>query len=76
MFGTKVFHFRVSIPKEELMRVYTGSAQVLVVRTEEGPSIQLDANHLRAFTTMQGIHGRFKLTVNSKNKFLSLKQVS
>ena len=76
MYGIKKYHFDLHISKDELMRVYTGSAQVLVVRTYEGVTLQLDANHLRQFTTMQGIIGKFVLTVNAENKFISLKQVA
>ncbi len=75
MYGLKKFHFALRIPREELMRVYTGSAQHLVVRCEEGVTLQLDASHLRSFTTLSGIYGRFELVVNAENRFVSLKQI-
>jgi len=57
------------------MRVYRGSAHRLRVRAMEGPIIDLDANHLRRFTTRSGIQGNFVLVVNENNKFLRLEQI-
>ncbi len=75
MFGSSTYTFSVDMSKEELLAVYAGSIQRVRVVTSEGLVIELDAQHLKNFTTMDGIHGTFKLTVNSQNKFLSLRQI-
>lgn len=75
MYGQRQYHFSVSIPREEMLRYYQGTAQHLLVRTTEGLTQDLSAHHLRPFVTAQGIHGSFVLTVSSDNKFISLKQI-
>lgn len=74
MYGYKYYHFSLNISADELKRVYAGFAHKLVVRTDEGIVLELDANHLRSFTTIQGIKGRFVLCTSSANKFVSLKK--
>lgn len=57
------------------MRLYSGSARRLRARSLEGPVVDLDANHLRQFTTRSGINGRFRLVVTAQNKFLRLERI-
>ncbi|MCR5535977.1 MAG: DUF2835 domain-containing protein [Succinivibrio sp.] len=75
MFGPTTYTFSIDMSKEELLAVYSGSIQRIRVTTREGLVLELDAQHLKEFTTMEGIHGVFKLTVNRENKFLSLRQI-
>lgn len=76
MYGQKYYHFRLNIDNDELMRVYTGSAKRLRVRTAEGPVVDLDANHLRQFTTRSGIFGDFRLVVTMQNKFVKIERLA
>lgn len=76
MFGYRYYKFNLNISAEELLRVYTGSARKVMVRTYEGLNLELDANHLRKFTTKDGICGKFVLTTNAENKFISLEKIS
>lgn len=71
----RYYHFYLNIDIDELMRVYRGSAHRLRVRSMEGPVVDLDANHLRSFTTRTGISGSFVLVVNENNKFIRLDRV-
>lgn len=76
MYGQKSFHFRLNIDNDELMRVYTGSAKRLRVKTVEGPVVDIDANHLRQFTTRLGIFGDFRLIVTMQNKFVKIERIA
>ena len=70
----RYYHFYLNIDPDELMRVYRGAAHRVRVRSLEGPVIDLDANHLRRFTTRSGVQGSFVLVVNENNKFLRLER--
>lgn len=72
MYGYKYYHFSLNISADELKRVYAGFTHRLIARTDEGLVLELDANHLRKFTTTSGIVGRFVLQTTSSNKFVSL----
>ena len=75
MFGPTSYTFTINMSKEQLLAVYSGSIQRVRVVTDEGLVLDLDAQHLKDFTTMEGIHGVFKLTVNRNNKFVNLRQI-
>ena len=75
MAGERYYHFYLNISTDDLMRVYTGSAQRLRVRSDEGPVIDIDANHLRSYTTRSGITGHFRLVISESNKFLRLERI-
>lgn len=75
MYGHKYYHFRLNIGPDELMRVYRGAAHRLRVTTAEGLVLDLDANHLRQFTTRTGILGNFRLVTNADNKFVRLEKI-
>lgn len=75
MSDERYYHFYLNIDQDELMRLYSGSARRLRARSLEGPVVDLDANHLRQFTTRAGINGRFRLVVTTQNKFLRLERI-
>lgn len=76
MYGQKFYHFSLNIGPDELMRVYRGSVHRLRVTTVEGVVLDLDANHLRQFTTRSGVLGNFRLVTNAENKFVRLEKLS
>ncbi len=76
MYGYRTYHFTLSISRDEMLRYYRGEARHLVVRSQEGLVLDLPAERLRPFISTHGIYGQFVLTVNSANKFISLKQIS
>lgn len=75
MAGERYYHFYLSIDRQELMRLYAGAAKRLRVRSVEGPMIDLDANHLRSFTSYSGVNGNFRLVVTENNKFVRLERI-
>lgn len=75
MYGQKHYHFYLDISREQLMGVYRGSYRRVHVRTFDGLLLDIDAEHLRPFTTEEGIFGCFKLTISSSNRFISLEKI-
>ena len=65
----------LSIPKEEYLRVYRGTARTVFAYTREGRSIQFPVNILQSFVKQDGVHGDFVIEVDSRNKFVSIKKV-
>lgn len=76
MYGYRYYKFSLSISSEQLLDVYSGSIRRIRVRTDEGLVLDIDADHLRKFTTRSGISGRFQLTTTQDNKFVSLEEIS
>lgn len=75
MYGIKTYKFNLNISYDDLLALYQGVVKKLVVKSDSGLIIELDANHLRAYTTRSGIRGRFELTTSSDNKFISIKKI-
>jgi hypothetical protein len=75
MYGENRYRFSLSMSKETLLSLYKGAFQRVRVRTFEGLVIDIDANHLKKFTTEDGIHGTFELVTTSSNKFLKMIQI-
>ncbi|MBQ9220680.1 MAG: DUF2835 family protein [Succinivibrio dextrinosolvens] len=75
MFGENRYRFSLSMSKQTLLSLYKGAFQRVRVRTFEGLVIDIDANHLKNFTTEDGIHGIFELVTTSSNKFVKLIQI-
>ncbi|MCE0492557.1 DUF2835 domain-containing protein [Vibrio salinus] len=71
----KHYYFSVYISYLEFQRLYTGSASVVVVTTEDGLKLQLPAIKLRPYLSQLGIRGRFRLTADNNNKFIELQPV-
>ncbi len=76
MYGNNHYRFSLSISKDTLLNIYKGAYQRVRVRTYEGLVLDIDANHLKNFTTQDGIHGEFELITTKDNKFVKIVQLS
>ncbi|NOY13453.1 MAG: DUF2835 domain-containing protein [Deltaproteobacteria bacterium] len=70
------FRFSVHLSQQQFLRHYQGSVSAVQVLSECGRRLRFPASRLRPFLTHNGIHGRFQLTVDAENRFLSLKKIS
>lgn len=61
-----------SISRDELLRMYRGSAHTVSAIAIDGRRIQFPAQALRAFVTQDGISGRFRIEFDQNNKLLSV----
>ena len=64
----------LSISKDVLLSYYEGAAQAVVVKSEDGRSIQFPANILRPFVTNNGVHGIFEIEFDENNKFIAIQR--
>ena len=70
------FTFTLRLSEDEYQRFYRGTAHNIVVMSHQGVSLQFPASAVRPFVQSGGIHGNFIITMNAKNKLVSIKQLS
>ena len=75
MFGYKYYRFSLALSKDDLLSIYQGVIKKVRVRTDKGLVLELDANHLKKFTTQEGISGNFELATTQDNKFVEIKKI-
>lgn len=66
------YYFRLNIPQDRFLHYYQGSANSVQVISECGKSLRFPATRLRPLLTQRGVRGRFCLTVDANNRFISL----
>ncbi len=75
MYGFQYYTFSLNIGADELLRVYQGQVRRLRVRCFEGLVVDLDATHLKQFTTSSGIAGTFRLVTDADHRFVRLERI-
>jgi len=73
--GQRQFIFSVSISQQEFLKYYQGAADCALVTSECGHRLRFPALRLRPFLSHHGITGRFALTVDNNNRFVSLQRI-
>ncbi len=76
MFGRKEYIFNINLSREKLLDIYKGIYRRIQVVSNEGLTLEIDVNHIKQFTTHDGIHGNFRLTTSAENKFVKIEQIS
>ncbi|PJG58651.1 DUF2835 family protein [Aeromonas cavernicola] len=71
----KQFTFRLSLSSEEIMLMYQGHVRRLVVRCEQGLTLELALEKLRPFISISGVHGYFRLNTQDDHRFVSLERI-
>lgn len=66
------YFFQVHISHEQFLRHYQGRSNAVQVISECGRRIRFPATRLRPLLRHDGIHGRYCLTVDSRNHFVSI----
>ena len=64
--------FRLAISAEEYLAYYQGSAQTIVVRSEDNRIVRFPASAIRKFVTHDGIFGSFEISFDENNKLIAL----
>ena len=67
--------FRLAISANDYLAHYQGSAQVVVVRSEDNRVVQFPASAIRKFVTHDGIYGRFEMTIDENNKLIAIEPI-
>lgn len=68
--------FDISIPAQEFLRVYQGTANRVLIRSRIGRTISLPARHLQPFLTRNGISGSFIMEFNAQGQLLDLRRLA
>lgn len=72
---SRCYHFRIDLSYQDYLLYYQGNVRAVVVRAEEGLTLQLPAARLRSFVTPAGIHGRFELELDEQNQTRRLERL-
>ena len=67
-------YFRLAIDAEELLRLYRGEAEDVVVTAADGRVIRFPARHLRAHVTQDGVYGWFCLRFDANYRLIALER--
>ena len=67
--------FQLAISAEEYLAYYQGSAQVVVVRSEDNKTIRFPASAIREFVTHDGIFGDFEIAFDENNKLIAIQSI-
>ncbi len=65
----------VSLSAEKYLEYYRGYATGVIAYDTWGRRVQIPANILQPFLAHDGIHGRFRVSFDSDNKFQSIERV-
>jgi len=68
----KTYYFDVSMSYARCIDLYADAILYVVVQAHTNETIRLPKENLKPFLLPSGIHGRFKLMINSQNKIVSL----
>ena len=72
----KTLRFRLTIPRDEVMRYYHGVARNVIAQAENGQRLQFPAEHIRKFIDHNGVNGLFSINFSDDNKLISLQRIS
>ncbi len=65
----------LTLDEHRWLQFYRRPGQVVVARARNGQRIQFPADRLRPFVTADGIHGCFRLTIDSDNRLTEIERV-
>lgn len=66
------YEFTLHLSAEEYLQYYEGVAKFIQVTSDCGKTIQFSADKMREFVLEDGVHGRFIIFLDNKNKFVTL----
>ncbi|MGL5949652.1 MAG: DUF2835 family protein [Aeromonas sp.] len=69
------YTFALSLSAEKILLMYQGHARRLVVRTDQGVSLEIGLEKIRPFVTRTGVQGHFRLLCDAQNRFVSLERL-
>ncbi|ANO52084.1 DUF2835 domain-containing protein [Woeseia oceani] len=67
---------QLAIDSDRLLRLYQGSARVVVAVAENGQTVRFPANILREHVSHDGVHGRFRIEFAANGKFSRMSRLA
>ncbi len=66
----------IALSGERLQAIYGGRANRVLLRSRDGPRVNLPAHHLRPFIGHDGVHGTFRLDFSEDGRLLALQRLA
>ena len=67
--------FRLDISAEDYLAYYQGTAQEVVVRSDDNRIVRFPASAIRQFVTHDGVFGSFEITFDENNKLIAIQPI-
>ena len=67
--------FHLAISAEQYLEYYRGAARQVIVRAQDGRTLQFPAGILQRFLDQTGIYGEFVMRFDDQNKFVDIRRV-
>jgi len=67
--------FHLAISAEQYLEYYRGAARQVVVKAQDGRTLQFPAGILQRFLDQTGIYGEFVIRFDSQNKFVDIRRL-
>lgn len=68
--------FSLNISAPEFQRYYSGAASAVLTVADDGQQLQFPAVELRRFVSHAGVHGRFEIEFDDRNKLQRLTKLA
>lgn len=69
------YEMRIDLDAEQWRQFYEGRVAQVQVTDVQGRRLRFPAEHLRRFTSHDGVHGRFLLTTDEAHRFQKLERL-
>ncbi|KUM53856.1 hypothetical protein AR688_19580 [Rheinheimera sp. EpRS3] len=70
------YFFNASLSAEQCYGYYRGDIKYVVVTADNGERIQLQFRHFQRYVDMNGLRGRFRLTLADNDSFVALEKIN
>ena len=60
--------FDLNIPRDELLKFYSGDARLVHAVARSGPRVKFPAAVLRPYVATDGVRGTFRMSVNAAHR--------
>ena len=70
------YFFNATLSAEQCYGYYRGAIRNVIVIADSGERVQLAFRHFQPFVDMNGIRGRFRLTLTEHGAFVSLEKIN
>ncbi|MCS4307943.1 hypothetical protein M2404_002291 [Rheinheimera pacifica] len=70
------YFFNASLSAEQCYGYYRGDIKYVIVTTDNGERVQLQFRHFQRYVDMNGLRGRFRLTLAENDSFIALEKIN
>jgi len=70
------YFFNAQLSAEQCHGYYRGEIRNVIVTADSGERVQLAFRHFQPYIDINGIRGRFRLTLDQHGAFLSLEKIN